>query len=113
MIDFPIRLHEIEKFQVDDRNYVVDLDRNELVCVDLVVWNVLELCNSKSREEIIKHLKERHTKAEIYEAFECLKYFAESNLLVSNTAHHVPDNKQKIRPLDVPKSDTELHSLRM
>ena len=99
MIDFPVRLHEIEKFQIDNRNYVVDLDQNELVCVDLVVWNVLELCGSSSREEIIKHLKEQHTEAEIFEAFECLKYFAESNLLVSNTARRVPDEGRKLRLL--------------
>ena len=99
MIDFPVRLHEIERFQIDDRNYIVDLDRNELVCVDLVVWNVLELCGSRSREEIIRHLKEQHTEAEIFEAFECLKYFAESNLLVSNAERRVPDNKQKLRLL--------------
>ena len=99
MIDFPVTLHEIEKFQIDDQNYVVDLDRNELVCVDLVVWNVLELCGSRSREEIIGRLKEQHTEAEIFEAFECLKYFAESNLLVSNAERRVPDNKQKLRLL--------------
>lgn len=99
MIDFPVTLHEIERFQVDDQNYVVDLDRNELVCVDRVVWNVLELCGSSSREEIIRHLKAQHTEAEIFEAFECLKYFAESNLLVSNAARHVPDSKQKLRLL--------------
>jgi hypothetical protein len=64
MIDFPVTLHEIEKFQIDDRNYVVDLDRNELVRVDLVVWNVLELCGSSSREEIISHLN--NTFAKIY-----------------------------------------------
>ncbi|MXV82154.1 glycosyltransferase, partial [Candidatus Poribacteria bacterium] len=97
MIDFPVTLHEIEKFQVDDRNYVVDLDRNELVCVDLVVWNVLELCDSRSRKEIISHLKAQHTEAEIFEAFECLKYFSESNLLVSNIARRVPDEDQKSR----------------
>ena len=95
MIDFPLRLHEIEKFQIDDQNYVVDLDRNELVCVDLVVWNVLELCDSRSRKEIISHLKAQHTEAEIFEAFECLKYFSESNLLVSNIARRVPDEDQK------------------
>ena len=99
MIDFPVTLHEIEKFQIDDQNYVVDLDRNELVCVDLVVWNVLELCGSRSREEIIGRLKEQHTEAEIFEAFECLRHFAESNLLVSNAERRVPDNKQKLRLL--------------
>ncbi|MCY3724551.1 MAG: hypothetical protein OXG97_20235 [Candidatus Poribacteria bacterium] len=99
MIDFPVKLHEIEKFQINDRNYVVDLDRNELVCVDFVVWNVLELCGSRSREEIIRHLKKQHTEAEIFEAFERLKYFAESNLLVSNTVHHVPDADRKLRLL--------------
>ena len=57
MIDFPVTLHEIEKFQIDDQNYIVDLDQNEIVCVDLVVWNVLEMCDSNSREEIIRHLK--------------------------------------------------------
>ena len=99
MIDFPVTLHEIEKFQIDNRNYVVDLDQNELVRVDLVVWNVLELCGSRSREEIIRHLKEQHTEAEIFEAFECLKYFAESNLLVSNTVPGVPDADRKLRLL--------------
>ena len=99
MIDFPVTLHEIEKFQIDDRNYVVDLDRNELVRVDLVVWNVLELCGSSSREEIISHLKEQHTESEIFEAFECLRHFAELNLLVSNTAHRAPDADRKLRLL--------------
>lgn len=99
MIDFPVRLHEIEKFQIDDRNYVVDLDRNELVCVNLVVWNVLELCGSSSREEITRHLKAQHTEAEIFEAFECLRHFAESNLLVANTVRRVPDKDRKLRLL--------------
>ena len=99
MIDFPVTLHEIEKFQIDDQNYVVDLDRNEIVCVDLVVWNVLELCGSKTQEEIITHLKERHTEAEIFEAFECIRQFAESNLLVSNTARRVSDADRKLRLL--------------
>ncbi|MDE0688552.1 MAG: hypothetical protein OXI61_10330 [Candidatus Poribacteria bacterium] len=111
MIDFPVKLHEIEKFQIDDRNYVVDLDRNELVCVDFVVWNVLELCGSRSREEIIRHLKEQHTEAEIFEAFERLKYFAESNLLVSNTVHYVRDADRKLRLLtflsQIPVSQSE------
>ena len=111
MIDFPVTLHEIEKFQIDNRNYVVDLDRNELVCVDLVVWNVLELCGSSSREEIISHLKKQHTEAEIFEAFECLKHFAESNLLVSNTARRVPDEGRKLRLLtflsQIPASQSE------
>lgn len=99
MIDFPVRLHEIEKFQIGDRNYVVDLDRNEVVCVDLVVWNVLELCGSSSREEIIRHLKKQHTEAEIFEAFECIRDFAESNLLVSKTVHGMPDADRKLRLL--------------
>lgn len=99
MIDFPVTLHEIEKFQIDDQNYIVDLDRNELVCVDLVVWNVLELCGSSSREEIIRQLKEQHTEAEIFEAFECIRHFAESNLLVSTTARRVPDENRKLRLL--------------
>ena len=111
MIDFPVTLHEIEKFQIDNRNYVVDLDRNELVCVDPVVWNVLELCGSSSREEIISHLKKQHTEAEIFEAFECLKHFAESNLLVSNTARRVPDEGRKLRLLtflsQIPASQSE------
>ena len=99
MIDFPVTLHEIEKFQIDGQNYVVDLDRNELVCVDLVVWNVLELCGSSSREEIIRYLKEQHTEAEIFEAFECIRHFAELGLLVSNTAHLMPDEERKLRLL--------------
>ena len=99
MIDFPVTLHEIEKFRIDDRNYIVDLDRNELVCVDLVVWNMLELCGSRNREEIIRHLKEQHTEAEIFEAFECLKHFAKSNLLVSNTTRRVSDVDRKLRLL--------------
>ena len=99
MIDFPVTLHEIEKFQIDDQNYVVDLDRDEIVCVDLVVWNVLELCGSSGREEIIRHLKEQHTEAEILEAFECIRHFAESGLLVSNTARLMPDENQKLRLL--------------
>ncbi len=99
MIDFPVTLHEIEKFQIDNRNYVVDLDRNELVCVDLVVWNVLELCRSSSREEIIRQLKEQHTEAEIFEAFECIRQFAELGLLVSNTVRRVPDENRKLRLL--------------
>lgn len=111
MIDFPVTLHEIEKFQIDDQNYVVDLDRNELVCVDLVVWNALELCGSRSREEIIRHLKEQHTEAEIFEAFECIKHFAESNLLVSNTARRVPDADRNLRLLtflsQIPTSQSE------
>ncbi len=111
MIDFPVRLHEIEKFQIDDRNYVVDLDRNELVCVDLVVWNVLELCSSKSREEIIRHLKAQHTEAEIFEAFECIRHFAELGLLVSNAVRHVPDADRKLRLLtflnQIPTSQSE------
>lgn len=105
MIDFPVKLHEIEKFQIDDRNYVVDLDRNELVCVDLVVWDVLELCGSRSREEIISHLKEQHTEAEIFEAFERIRHFAELNLLVSNTARRVPDKDRKLRVLTFLKSE--------
>lgn len=111
MIDFPVRLHEIEKFQIDDRNYVVDLDRNELVCVNLVVWNLLELCGSSSREEIISRLKEQYTEAEIFEAFECLRHFAESNLLVSNTACRVPDKDRKLCVLtflsQIPTSQSE------
>ncbi len=99
MIDFPVRLHEIEKFQIGDRNYVVDLDRNEVVCVDLVVWNVLELCGSSSREEIIRHLKKQHTEAEIFKAFECIRDFAKSNLLVSKTVHGMPDADRKLRLL--------------
>ena len=99
MINFPVRLHDIEKFQIDDRNYVVDLDRNEVVCVDLVVWNVLELCGSSSREEIIRHLKKQYTEAEIFEAFECIRDFAESNLLVSKTVPGVPDADRKLRLL--------------
>ena len=111
MIDFPVTLHEIEKFQIDNRNYVIDLDRNELICVDLVVWNVLELCDSSSREEIISHLKKQHTEAEIFEAFECIKHFAELGLLVSNTAHRVPDEDRKLRLLtflsQIPTSQSE------
>ena len=111
MIDFPVRLHEVEKFQIDDRNYVVDLDQNEMVCVDLAVWNVLELCDSSSREEIIRHLKDQHTEAEIFEAFECLRHFEESNLLVSNTARRVPDENRKLRLLtflsQIPTSQSE------
>ena len=111
MIDFPVRLHDIEKFQIDDRNYVVDLDQNEMVCVNLVVWNMLELCGSSSREEIIKHLKEQHTEAEIFEAFECLRHFAASNLLVSNTTRRVPDENRKLRLLtflsQIPTSQSE------
>ena len=99
MIDFPVTLHEIEKFQIHDKNYIVDLDRNEIVCVDRVVWNVLELCDSSSREEIISYLKEQHTEAEIFEAFECLRQFAELNLLVSNTGRRVPDLDRKLRVL--------------
>ena len=111
MIDFPVTLHEIEMFQIDNRNYVVDLDRNELVCVDLVVWNVLEMCDSSSREEIIRHLKEQHTESEIFEAFECLRHFSESNLLVSPTARRVPDEDRKLRVLtflsQIPTSQSE------
>ena len=111
MIDFPVTLHEIEKFQIDGRNYVVDLDRNELVCVDLVVWNVLELCGSSSREEIIRYLKEQHTEAEIFEAFECIRQFAELGLLVSNTARRVPNENRKLRLLtflsQIPTSQSE------
>lgn len=99
MIDFPVRLHEIEKFQIGDRNYVVDLDRNEVVCVDLIVWNVLELCGSSSREEIIRHLKKQHTEAEIFEAFECIRDFAKSNLLISKTVHGMLDADRKLRLL--------------
>lgn len=99
MIDFPITLHEIEKFQIDNRNYVVDLDQNELVCVDLVVWNVLDLCGSSDREEIIRQLKEQHTEAEIFEAFECIRQFAELGLLVSNTVRRVPNEDRKLRLL--------------
>ena len=98
MIDFPVTLHEIEKFQVDDQNYVVDLDHNELVCVDPVVWNVLELCSSSSREEIVSHLKEQHTEAKIFEAFERIRHFAELGLLVSNTGR-VPNEDRKLRLL--------------
>lgn len=111
MIDFPVTLHEIEKFQIDDQNYIVDLDQNEIVCVDLVVWNVLEMCDSNSREEIIRHLKEQHTESEIFEAFECLKLFAESNLLVSTTARRAPDEDRKLRLLtflsQIPTSQSE------
>lgn len=111
MIDFPVRLHEIEKFQIDDQNYVVDLDQNEVVCVNLAVWNVLALCGSSNREEIIKHLKDQHTETEIFEAFECLRLFAESNLLMSNTTRRVPDENQKLRLLtflsQIPTSQSE------
>ena len=111
MIDFPVTPHEIEKFQIDNRNYIVDLDRNELVCVNLVVWNVLELCGSSSREEIIRQLKEQHTDAEIFEAFEDIRQFAELGLLVSNTVHRAPNENRKLRLLtflsQIPTSQSE------
>lgn len=99
MIDFPVTLHEIEKFQINDQYYVVDLDQNELILIDRIVWDVLELCTSNSRDEIIAHLGKQYTEAEIFEAFNCIGQFAELGVLVSKMASRSPINGQKLHIL--------------
>ena len=99
MIDFPVTLHEIEKFRINDQCYVVDLDRNELIIVDHILWDVLELCASNSRDEIIVHLGKQYTEAEIFEAFNSIGRFAELGLLVSKITEYSPIEGQKLRIL--------------
>lgn len=99
MLDFPVTLHEIETFQIGDQNYVVDLDRNELVLVNTVVRKVLEFCSSHSRGEILTRLAEQHTEGDIFEAFKCIEQFAEVDLLVSKTVSVSPSEDKRLRVL--------------
>ena len=99
MLDFPLTLHDIEKFHVEDCYYVVDLNQNTIHLIDRVVYDVLELCSSYNQEEIINCLTKQYSETHIFKAFETIEQLAEAGRLVSYTSSNTPISNEKLRVL--------------
>ena len=68
----PMRSHEIQRFRVDERLYVTDVEVGKVLEIDEVIWDVIEYCDSATNDEIVATLSEKYSEDEIYAAFEAL-----------------------------------------
>ena len=81
MLDFPRTLHQLYLFEEAAVFYAADLEKGSVVELSAVMYDILELAEARTSEEIVKILKVSYTEDEICEAFERLTELANEGLL--------------------------------
>ncbi|RKY05381.1 hypothetical protein DRP77_01155 [Candidatus Poribacteria bacterium] len=96
---YPKKLHDIYKFEIDDRLFVADLDRCEVLEIDKLVWDILDICDSLDAEQIIETLGDRYTEDEIMEALQSLEKMEEYGLIFGESPSHAEERGGRMKIL--------------
>ncbi|KRQ87518.1 Anaerobic sulfatase-maturating enzyme [Caloramator mitchellensis] len=72
---------KIHRFRMFDRNIVIDVNSGAIHVVDDVVMEVLGYFETKTKEEIVELLSDKHSRESIQEAFEEIEYLINENML--------------------------------
>jgi len=76
---------QIHKFRVFDKNIILDVNSGSVFTVDNLVFDVLDLFNKSSREDVMKSLLNKYNQEQIDEAFSEIEQLKKQNILFSKT----------------------------
>lgn len=72
---------KIHKYRMFDKNIVIDVNSGAIHVVDDVVYDCLDYYETKSKEEIVEILLDKHSRESILEALEEIEYLVKENML--------------------------------
>ena len=58
------------KFELNDRKIVLDINSGSVHVVDDLIWDIIDLYEKQSLEQIVEQLKDKHSEENIKEAYE-------------------------------------------
>lgn len=103
LLSCPKKLHNIYKFEVDDKLYIADIDQYEVLEIDRLTWDILSFCSSFTTDEIIENLSEKYPENEIVSCLQTLKEVEESGLLFGAASQKPVKQSDRMKIL-APKS---------
>ncbi len=107
----PTQTHYLHKFKDNNRLYIADLNRFQLVEVNQIAWDTVELSPTLETKELITHLSQTYPRELVLETLELLGDFQSNGLIFSHpswTSASVQD-ENRLR-IYVPQSKDEWFS---
>ncbi|MBM3210760.1 glycosyltransferase [Candidatus Poribacteria bacterium] len=100
MLECPKILHNIHKFRYGDRMYIADVDQCRTLEIDEIAWEVLDLCQSLTNEQIVDKLSKKYPSKEITETLGVLGEMERKGLLFFK--------KERVEPLAIDQRNLRL-----
>lgn len=76
-------MHQVHKFRYQEQLYIVDLFRGKVLEIDSLLWEILDLCDHSSNEQIITKLSQTYSEEDILEALAALEEIEKQGLIFS------------------------------
>lgn len=91
-------MSKIHSFQLNNKYIVMDINSGSVHVVDKLVWNIVNLYETTSKEEIISELTEEYSVKNVEEALEEIQILIDNGLLFSEDIYidDIDYNKQNI-----------------
>ncbi len=77
-------MERIHKFQLNNKNIILDINSGAVHIVDKLVWDIIDLYENNKFEEIIRMLYNQYETQDIKEAYEEIQVLIEEGLLFSD-----------------------------
>ena len=81
MLKCPVQVHHLHKFRYNDRLYIADLNRFQLVEINQIAWDIIELSSTLETEVLIAHLSQTYPRELVLETLEVLGDFQSSDVI--------------------------------
>ena len=104
-------MHNIYKFSHNNRLYIADLSRFQLVEVNQIVWEAVELSSTLGVQELIDQLSQNYSRESVAESLEWLANFQnEGTVFQISSWTNTPDTKRSLLRIYVPQGMNEWFS---
>ena len=81
MLKCPVQVHHLHKFRYNDRLYIADLDRFQLVEINQIAWDVVELSPTLETQSLIDQLSQIYPRELVLKTLKLLGDFQSSNVI--------------------------------
>ncbi len=108
MLKCPAKTHHLHKFKHNNRLFIADLDKFQLVEVNQIAWDVVELSPMLETEELIAYLSQTYSKELVLETLELLSDFQSTDVIFyPHPWIPPPDSKNDLLRIYVPQGRNE------
>lgn len=81
MLKCPVQVHHLHKFRYNDRLYIADLDRFQLVEINQIAWDVVELSPTLETQSLIDQLSQIYPRELVLKTLKLLGDFQSSDVI--------------------------------
>ena len=81
MLKCPVQVHHLHKFRYNDRLYIADLDRFQLVEINQIAWDAVELSPTLETRSLIDQLSQIYPRELVLKTLELLGDFQSSDVI--------------------------------